>query len=209
MREVRSFRYAGASEGHRRGTGGRAPPEGSGPPVPTQTRSEVGTGTGSCQPRGSSARGEEAVVGTPPAPRPAPAHWRPLQGQGEVAGAVIPWGPRLRTLCPHTLPARRPAHRLPVQHVARRCARRRGPRAPPEPPPAVGCRCPRCAGPQPAARGLLQQGEAAGRALSLRRFVFSRVRSLLGGKAPGLSLPSWELQEFAAVGLCAHLRFPS
>lgn len=39
-------------------------------------------------------------MGTPPAPRPAPAHWRPRQGQGEVAGAVIPWGPRLRTLCP-------------------------------------------------------------------------------------------------------------
>lgn len=96
MRDVGTFRYAGASAGHRRGTGGGASPEGSEPPVATQTRSAWwGAGTGSWEPRGSSARGE-AVVGTPPAPRPAPAHWRPRRGAGRGRGRSDPRGPTTR-----------------------------------------------------------------------------------------------------------------
>lgn len=101
-------------------------------------------------------------------------------------------------------PAAHVARQLPLQHVARRCARCRRPRAPPGPPPPVGCRHPGGAGPQPAAPGHLQSGEAAGLARFRRRFVVSRGRSPLGAKALRLFVPQFTqsgLEGFAAVYL--------
>lgn len=135
--------------------------------------------------------------------RPPLAHWWPRRGRGEIAGSVPLGRPRAR----HpdqaaSAPSRHRAHRLPPQHVARRCARCRRPRAPPGPPLPVGRRHPWGAGPQPAARGLLQSGEAAGLARFRRLFVLSRVRSPLGAKALGLFVPQFTqlgLEGFAAV----------
>lgn len=82
-------------------------------------------------------------VGTPPRPAPRPSIGGRANGRREVAGAEIASGGHRA----HAAPP--PALRL--QHAARR----RRPWASPGPPPPVGRRHPRRAGPQPAARGLL------------------------------------------------------
>lgn len=150
------------------------------------------------RPRGSS-RGAAGGV-EKAAARPAHAHWWPRQGRGDVTDPPDPRPPAAQ----NAPPAAHVARQLPPQHVARRCARCRRPRAPPGPPPPVGCRHPGGAGPQPAAPGHLQSGEAAGLARFRRRFVLSRGRSPLGAKALRLFVPQFTqsgLEGFAAVYL--------
>lgn len=132
------------SAGHRAGTLGRASPSAAGLHPPPPARPGAGAG-----PRGSSApnvgRGEHA----PDAPLRLPVGGRAGRGEVVDAGAL----------------GRQPPP-LGLQHVARSCARRQGPRAAPGPPPPVR-RHPGGADPQPAARSLLQPGEAAARTPAL------------------------------------------
>lgn len=140
------------SAGHRGGALGRASAEGSGSPSPPQPLPSAGAAaSGQLRPE----RG--GAASTPPAPSSAPAGWRPRRG-GERLWTPGAFGRR---------PPSATRHPLRPQHVARSCARRHGPRAAPGPPPPVRRR-PGGAGPQPAARSLLQPGEpAGGKALGL------------------------------------------
>lgn len=122
-----------------------------------------------CSLRGSSAPN----VGERRARPPRPARRQLVggrQGRGEVGDAGSPRAA--------------PAHPLRLQHVARRRARRRGPRAALGPPPPVR-RHPGGAGPHPAARSLLQPGEAAGPAGAFSPGDGARV------EGPGLSGPQF------------------
>lgn len=154
------------SAGHRGATRGRASAERSRAPSPPNhsPRRAGAAAPGQLRPE----RG--GAASTPPC---APFGGR--AGAGRGGGRWEPSGRRS-----HPLPLR-------LQHVARRCARRHRPRAARGPPPPVR-RHRGGAGPQPAARNLLQPGEAARAPGAL----FSPGDGARGGKAQaslGLGLP--------------------